>query len=224
MMLFNCCSGRGFKKAKTYSNHYTYGDKLFGDLGGIIIGFSGSKNTFELFRTDIVGYVNDYQKTYNEGVSLHKIILQISEISYRLSNRYRGEDESFDILLATSGTKLPTLHSSLRYFYQDGKLETVMDYKAIGTASPYGLIYLKHNWYPQITMNEGASLGHFIIKFIETFQLDLSVGTGTSDAQVWFIPHSSNDFQATPKILEDLNALTNKKIDDFRRQNMAKII
>lgn len=115
---------------------YTYGDKLFGDLGGIIIGFSGSKNTFELFRTDIVGYVNDYQKTYNEGASLHKIILQISEISYRLSNRYRGEDESFDVLLAISGTKLPTLHSSLRYFYQDGKLETVIDYKTIGTASP----------------------------------------------------------------------------------------
>jgi hypothetical protein len=73
-------------------------------------------------------------------------------------------------------------------------------------------------------MNEGALLGHFIIKFIETFQLDLSVGTGTFDAQVWFIPHNQNDYQATTKTLENLNALTNRKIDDFKRQNMSKIL
>jgi hypothetical protein len=32
---------------------YEYDDKLWGDIGGVIAGFSGSRGTFELFRTSV---------------------------------------------------------------------------------------------------------------------------------------------------------------------------
>ncbi len=38
-----------------------------------------------------------------------------------------------------------------------------------------------------------AELGYFIIKFIEKFELDNSVGLATRKPQIWFIPDLSDD-------------------------------
>lgn len=202
---------------------YIYGDKLYGDLGGIIIGFSGSKSTFELFRTEIIQFVNEYRKDYNEGVPIHKLILQISEVSYKLSNKYRTSNDSFDILIAVSGTHLPNLVSNPKYVYQDGRIDNVDEYESIGTGWPYGMIYLKQNWHGQTSMKEAAALGHFIIKYIERFELDLSVGTGKNSPQIWFVPNNQNDYLASPQLLEELDNLTTARIDIFKKQNYAKL-
>ena len=99
-------------------------------------------------------------------------------MSYKLSNKYRASNDSFDVLIAISGTHLPNLVSNLKYVYQDGRIDNVDEYKSIGTGWPYDMIYLKQNWRSQISMKEAAAVGYFIIKYIETFELDLSVGTG----------------------------------------------
>ena len=110
---------------------YTYAEKLFGDLEGIIIGFSGSKATFDLFRTKVIDYVNDYRRTYNEGVRIEKLISEISNVLYKLNNKYHGSGEAFDVIVAISRMRFPVVSSGLRYFYQDGKLESVIEYKAL---------------------------------------------------------------------------------------------
>ena len=38
---------------------HEYDYKLIGDLGGIIVGYSGSRGTFEIFRTRIRDYMID---------------------------------------------------------------------------------------------------------------------------------------------------------------------
>ena len=81
--------------------------------------------------------------------------------------------------------------AKLRYFYQDGRPEIVDKYKAIGNGAPYGSIFLKTHWRKDIIMDEAADLAYFIIRYIEKFKLDLSVGTGEEfpEPLIRFIPN-----------------------------------
>lgn len=72
-------------------------------------------------------------------------------------------------------------------------------------------------------MKEAAAVGYFIIKYIETFELDLSVGIGKNSPQIWFVPNNQNDYQASPQLLEELDNLTTARLDTFKKQNYAKL-
>ena len=154
---------------------------------------------FELFRT----HIRDYVSTAH-GVTKDKLLLEISQIIYNIDCRY-GRRYDFDALI---GIKSPNARSILNYFHPDGRPEPVTKYKAIGTGSSYGLIYLKQNWHEDLTMEQVAELGYFIIKYIEKFNLDLTVGVGINKPQIWFIPDNKDDYCATPEQLTSFEKAT----------------
>ncbi len=78
----------------------------------------------------------------------------------------------------------------LQYILPRGFAEPVRRYKAIGHGEPYGSVFLKQLWRSDMTMNQVAELGYFIIKYIEATELDASVGVGNGHPQVWFIPNN----------------------------------
>jgi 20S proteasome alpha/beta subunit len=172
---------------------YEYDKKLLGEFFGVIIGFAGIRGTFEIFKTNIIDYVKSAQAR-NERVSIEQFLLKVSEITHKLSTRY---GRYYEILLGIRSNP-----SSLYYVYADGQMEPVNRYKAIGNGWSFGSIYLKQNWNKEKTMEQVAELGYFILKYIQHFNLDRTVGVDTNDTpQIWFIPDNKDDYCATPEQL-----------------------
>jgi hypothetical protein len=74
----------------------------------------------------------------------------------------------------------------------------------IGTGAPYGSIFLKQNWAPNLTMKQVAELGYFIIKYIERYSLDLSVGVNNNKPQIWFMPNDASYYSLDIEALNEL--------------------
>ena len=188
-----------------------FGDKITGEITGVLTGFAGNREPFEDLRMQLRLYAVEIGSK-NERITADQLWLRIMDIIRATNQRY-GSRFNFDLLVGISTDN----GAIIRYFYQDGGSEDVDRYKAIGTGSPYGLIYLKTHWYKDITMDEAADLAYFIIRYIERFKLDLTVGTGEDFPRplIRFIPEkpSSNDLTNCQPTVDDYkryetNALT----------------
>lgn len=139
-----------------------YSNKLFSDIDNVIIGYSGAKRIFESFRNDITDYITRQRDAYKEYPTIAKIYSEIKEIVFKLSQRYRRD--SLDLLVGVSWEKSYDNRSQLNYFYSDGTMDLVMDYKAIGSGEPYGSIFLKQNWHKDLTMKQLLwHVYHFVV-------------------------------------------------------------
>lgn len=123
-------------------------------------------------------------------MSDEKLTLQISEIISKLNSRFR-HDENFDAFVAY-GHK--NKKAELKYFYPDGRLESISRCKAIGGGAPHGELLLKA-WNTGMSMERVAELAYCIIKCIEDFELDTTVGVGNTHPQIWYIPDNTEKTQ-----------------------------
>jgi hypothetical protein len=69
-----------------------------------------------------------------------------------------------------------------------------------------------------MNMQSVAEIGHLIIKSSERFQLEISVGVGNGEPQIWFIPDNSNE----DKELED-DSDTMKKITEKTSRRLPDV-
>jgi hypothetical protein len=130
----------------------------------------------------------------------HKVFTlttQIEDLTRELNEKYKDilRGQNFDVLL---GIKT-TVSANLQYVYPFGFAEGVRGCKAIGHGEPYGSFFLKHWWRKDMTMLEVAELGFFIIKYIQKYELDNTVGIGDDGyPQVWLIPSKQISPKASP--------------------------
>jgi len=159
---------------------FEYSDKIFMDIPPIIVGSSGVAGLFDKFRRQVAKYVT----THREDRDIDNFIAAIEDITRDLNVRYRERlrGNYFDVLI---GILTADIGAYLQYINPIGFAEAVRKYKVIGHGEPYGSIYLKQLWKQDMTMEQTAELGYFIIRHIEKLELDGSVG-GTP--QIWFIP------------------------------------
>jgi hypothetical protein len=66
----------------------------------------------------------------------------------------------------------------------------VKGYDIIGSGAPYAKLFPKKCWNGQMTMEQVAELGYFIIKYIDNFGLNFTVG---GEPVIWFIPDNERD-------------------------------
>lgn len=59
----------------------------------------------------------------------------------------------------------------------------------IGSGARYARPFIDNARQPEMTMEQVAGLGYFIIRYIASFGLDLSVGINNENPQVWYIPN-----------------------------------
>jgi DNA-binding beta-propeller fold protein YncE len=112
----------------------------------------------------------------------------------------------------------------LQHVYPAGFTEVVPKYRAIGHGEPYGSLIMKILWHPEMKMKQVAELGYYIIKHVEKFELDSSVGVGNNKPQIWFIPDEGNLEQVGIKLLDKFEIrykrwaqqLQNYLIESFR--------
>jgi 20S proteasome alpha/beta subunit len=161
-----------------------FGDKITGELTGVLTGFSGLRDQFEPFRSQLRELRRNSQKHFTPDT----VLKSVKDIFRSLYSQY-GNRFNLELLVGISRADLGE-KSILYYFHDDGLYQHIdNDYKAIG-AEPYGEIYLKQLWNQEMNMDQTAELGYFIVRYIEKFRLDLTVGTGGDrpHPQVRFIP------------------------------------
>jgi 20S proteasome alpha/beta subunit len=195
--------------------------KLTGEISGIITGFSGDRGTFELFRNNIRDYIADF--SINHPVTMDKILLKITEIMYDLDKKYHFQNDKIEVLVGIFGKYYPDKKSVLKYFNRDGRPIPINKYQAVGAGENFGSIYLKRYFNEKRTMEQIAELGHFIIKYIEKFELDQSVGLEDYEPDIRFIPDNpvdinKPDYTPDKELLKDYNLRINDRLDKLRNE------
>lgn len=172
---------------------HEYGYKIFADAPFMVVGSSGTSGLFEKFREKLTEFTSSPSHEH----TVVALTTQIETITRQLNEAYHDilHGESFDVLLGIKGS----ITSVLRHVYPIGFAEGVTRCRAIGHGEPYGSFFLKHWWKPEMTMLEVAELGFFIIKYIQEFELDNTVGIGESYPQIWLIPNEPIPDGATPE-------------------------
>jgi 20S proteasome alpha/beta subunit len=179
---------------------YEYEDKLFLDVPWTVVGSSGVSGLFEKFRENLTAYIASPDRENTVPALTAQIEVLTRELNEKYKDILRGQD--FDVLL---GIKT-TVNAALKYVYPFGFAEGVRNYKVIGHGEPYGSFFLKRWWRKNMSMLEVAELGFFIIKYIQEFELDNTVGIGNAYPQVWLIPNEPVPDNATPAQRQALDA------------------
>ncbi|MGC1133027.1 MAG: hypothetical protein WA941_09400 [Nitrososphaeraceae archaeon] len=172
------------KMTVNYGTNEKFGDKITGELTGVLTSFSEMRDQFEPFRSQLRELRRNSQKHFTPDT----VLKSVKDIFRSLYSQY-GNRFNLELLVSISRADYGE-KSILYYFHDDGLYQHIdNDYKAIG-AEPYGEIYLKQLWNQEMNMDQTAELGYFIIRYIEKFRLDLTVGTGGDrpHPQVRFIP------------------------------------
>jgi len=130
-----------------------------------------------------------------------------------LEGRY-GRSYIYDIIAGISAKD-----SILTYFYQNGTMEQVDKYKAIGN-STYGSIFLEQNWAERMDMETVAGIGYFIIRYIEKIKLDLGIGTGSNkpNSQIRFLPDDGHGYEATVQQIKEYESDAQRNLDRLNNQ------
>jgi 20S proteasome alpha/beta subunit len=188
-----------------------YEDKIFMDRPPIVVGSSGVYALFEKFRSKIANYIEQHKSGPVED-----FVNTIEKYTRELNVAYKEVLEtrwSFDVLVA-----LQTSNGAiLQYVLPQGLAEPVRRYKAIGHGEPYGSVFLKRLWNDNMTMEQVAELGYFIIRYIEKFELDSTVGVGDGHPQVWLIPHSRDQ-----EVKQINDAGTLKRFEDSSKKRIEQ--
>lgn len=202
-------SDRKFTIDQSGSIYSIYGDKLNGYFFGVISGFAGTRRDFELFMM----HISEYVKENNNYVPIEKFLLKATEITKNLPYK------DYDILFGIRGPP-----SDLKHMYSDGGIESITEYVVIGTGEPVSRFLLKKNWKNDMTIRQVAELGYFIIKVIERYQLDETVGLDKlnehfeNKPQIWFIPDNESDYPASKDILLELEEKINERIKKLENE------
>lgn len=207
---------------------HEFEDKLFVVQPWMVVGSSGILGLFEKFRDKLTMYLES--QAYDNSVLT--LITEIENITRELNSAYsevlRGRE--FDVLLGIQSTT----SSVLKYVYPYGFSEGVRRYKVIGHGEPYGSFFLRYWWKKNMSMLEVAELGFFIIRYIQEFELDNTVGIGEGYPQIRLVPYpkptqkgSAEDKKvSSPRDLsegelDDLKGKVVKRMEKFKKENLS---
>lgn len=191
---------------------YPWEDKIFMDISNLVVGSSGVYALFDKFRGKLLDFIASQA---GQPLPIQKFLETIENLTAELNSKYsdRIGRSWFDVLVATRTGR----GTFLQHVIKNGLAEPVKTYRAIGSGEPYGAVFLKMLWRPDMTMEQVAELGYFIIRHIEQTKLDDSVGVGDGHPQIWFVP---KDIQkqiqrAAPELLEQLQKRAKERLTEF---------
>jgi len=185
--------------------HFRFRNKLFAELRHVVFGSSGSTGNYELFRGRVRNHIQ------NNTVAIDDVMLVLSDQTFNLNERYRYRNDTvFDVLV---GIAYPDRESTLTYIDTYGLPNAVETYQTIGMGARYSKPFLKEAWNVDLTMEQVAEIGYFIIRYIEKLGLDLSVGLDNENPQVWYIPNRYEENEQHQVIRNDDRPASNEELD-----------
>jgi 20S proteasome alpha/beta subunit len=154
----------------------------------------------------------------NKIVPINDFLLNAVEITQKLKNK------DFDILFGISNyynTKEP---SYLKHLFSDGRIESIREYVVIGTGETGSIFLLKKYWRKDMTMKQVGELGYFILKVIEKYNLEESVGLDKRNdhfdnkPQIWFIQDNNYDYPLPEPSLLFYEDKVNLRINSLNKE------
>jgi hypothetical protein len=160
---------------------------------------------FDKFREDALLLAQKYQGT----ISIYDYMSDIREKIREYHKLYKSTliPWDFDILLAAQTSDKGAI---LKHIYGgDAIIDDVIKYKVIGSDS--GRIrnstLLEPLWNSNVNMEKTVEFGYFMIRYIEKYHLDNSIGTGREKPQIWYIPDEGQLYELADSSV--LNTLEN---------------
>jgi 20S proteasome alpha/beta subunit len=193
----------------------------------IVIGFSGTLPLYEKFKREAiatlaqinptpagyspVGYGFGYSTSgtiypftpmnstsQGKEVHLYDYIKILEDIVKNYNKEYRHE--KFDVLFSA---QVKYSGAVLIHIPNDGLSDDIHEYKVIGSGGIPATTFLKNLDPNNMTMNQFAKWGFFIIKYIEEKGIDNQVGVGQHKPQIYFIPNEEHLYQADDNFLNE---------------------
>jgi 20S proteasome alpha/beta subunit len=138
---------------------------------------------FELFR----GYVMDYVNTHTNEINFQNATVKLALCALKINKEYGFAPNLYEVLVAIQPPDKPP---TLNLIQGSGTPYTIKNNHAIGSGALYAQVFLKKCWYDGMAMEQVAELGYFIVKYIEDFKLNFTVG---GEPMIWFIPNDERD-------------------------------
>jgi 20S proteasome alpha/beta subunit len=196
---------------------FDYDDKLFGEIRHVVYGSAGMTTMFELFRGHVMNYVNA-----NPGeITYQNATVRLAQFAYEIFKKYDfRRDFYFEVLVAIQPRDKPSILNLISGYGQPHK---VKDYHIIGSGAPYAKVFLKKclNDVTKMSMEQIAQVGYFVIKYIENFRLNYTVG---GEPMIWFIPDDEKgedgekmDYPLEETRPDQFKSIKNKAMERFHK-------
>lgn len=167
----------------TMGADYTFADKIHNPFTGVVWGTAG----YQAFYNDLNNRVT--VRLGHTPTSIEQFLIIVGEAYEKTVDIYGERVRSqLAILIAQRTRAWAELYYSAYY----GAPALIPQFQAIGGGSPFGSILVKEFFriHRDPSMYEVAQLGYLVIKVIEEFELDSTVGVGEGHPQIWFLPHN----------------------------------
>jgi 20S proteasome alpha/beta subunit len=168
---------------------FTYGKKLFKPFTSVVMGAAGISGLYSSFQNRMQVKVSEQEGC---GINLndHAKLKTLAENVIREMHKTYELDRNLLVynLNVLMGIRV-FYWAELTNFSGYGIPEPVNSTKVIGHGEPYGALFIDRMWNKNMTMEQVAKLGLFIIKLIQYTKIDSSVGYNTEFLpQVYYIP------------------------------------
>jgi 20S proteasome alpha/beta subunit len=145
-------------------------NKISGDLRHVLMGYTGLREIFDIFRKAIVG---DWLLTLNtEPYTFDNYITRCCPMIRALNGIARGPNYHIQLLIG----KHQLRNTQLYYIDDKGKENKISDYIAIGSGKGEADIICKDLEHNNITMKEFAKHAYFAIMDMNKYHPGLGVG------------------------------------------------
>jgi 20S proteasome alpha/beta subunit len=190
----------------TYRDHPPiYKDKMFSDCHPVVTAYAGSQTLYNQFKdfafqefqikltpSQITTSTSNVQTsgvfyTYT-SLAPNPNAINYTDYHSRLEHEVKKINQEKSFSVGDEFEVLTAIQVSgkvkLTHIYPDGTPDEINEYKAIGGSHQYSYVFLKPVYHDDITMEEFARLGYFIIRYLDEYEMDEHVG---GQPQFWCI-------------------------------------
>lgn len=167
---------------------FTYSKKIFNPFNMVVMGSAGMSGLYKSFQNRMIATAREYEESGQAINTVEKFSMLTENVIREMHNVY-GDDRHILRNLSVLMVVRMGENAEIMNFTHIGFPEPVNSYKVIGHGEPYGALFLKKMWTPNMTMEKVALLSCFILKVIQESNIDNSVGYSQNNLpQVWYIP------------------------------------
>jgi 20S proteasome alpha/beta subunit len=186
-------------------------NKLSGDLRHFLMGYTGLREIFDIFRKAIVG---DWLLTLNtDSYTFDNYITRCCPMIKALNGIARGPNYSLQVLIG----KHQLRNTQLYYIDDKGKENKINDYIAIGSGKGEADLICKNLEHKSITMKEFAKHAYFAIMYMDRHHPSLGVGVEHGDIpRVTYLGYDKErDEDATPEDIGGIQDIYRQKAGGY---------
>ena len=112
---------------------------------------------------------------------IDEFITDCETLIVKLREDYREVEPQLHLLMSLRNEN----NSELHFIAMDSGVDSIRKtFKTIGSGSPYADFFLRELWNPNLTMEEMAKIGTFIIDYVSDKKLDEAVGYGVQIVKI----------------------------------------